>query len=172
MTRFVEGNDVEGDVSSDEVRAVHRKFVTGVTVVTADDAGTPRGLAVNAFCSVSLEPPLVLVCVQKSSNTHGALWRSRHLGINILAADQVAVAGVFASKAVDKFEGLSWSPGPNGSPLLTGCSAAVEVRIGERLEAHSHTVFTGRVVHAEHSDAPPLIYSAGQFLRPTDLVQG
>jgi flavin reductase (DIM6/NTAB) family NADH-FMN oxidoreductase RutF len=149
---------------------VHRKFVTGVTVVTTADGDTPRGLAVNAFCSVSLEPPLVLVCVQKSSSTHGVLWRSTHLGINILAADQISVARVFASKATDKFAGLNWAPGPNGSPLLAGSSAAVEVRIGERLEAHSHTVFTGRVVHAEHSDAEPLIYSAGRFLRTSELV--
>ncbi|MFR9730710.1 flavin reductase family protein [Saccharopolyspora sp. MS10] len=152
------------------VREVHRRFVTGVTVVTTMDGGTPRGLAVNAFCSVSLEPPLVLVCVQTSSSTYPALLRSEHLGINILAADQVDVAGVFATKAADKFAELSWSPGPHGSPLLDGAAARVEVEIGERLRARTHTVFLGRIVEADHRDVDPLVYRAGQFFSPSDMT--
>jgi flavin reductase (DIM6/NTAB) family NADH-FMN oxidoreductase RutF len=161
---------IESDVDADRVRSVHRKFVTGVTVVTTQDDGTPRGLAVNAFCSVSLEPPVVLVCVQKTSSTHDFLWRSKHMGITILAADQLPLAQLFASKAADKFAHVDWTAAPNGSPLLANSAAAMEVRIGDRLDAHSHTVFTGQVVHVEHSDAEPLIYSAGNFLRAADLA--
>ncbi|MER5177536.1 flavin reductase [Streptomyces sp. NPDC002896] len=150
-------------VDPDLVRGVHRKFITGVTVVTTDDDGTPKGLAVNAFSSISLDPPMVLVCVQRSSTTHPALHRASHLGISILAADQLDVAKIFASKGGDKFAGLSWTPGAHGAPLIDGACAQLEVEIGERLEAGSHTVFTGRVVSAHHDDLAPLVYSGGGF---------
>ncbi|MFI5795011.1 flavin reductase [Streptomyces sp. NPDC051677] len=150
-------------VDADLVRGVHRKFITGVTVVTTDDDGTPRGLAVNAFSSISLDPPMVLVCVQHSSSTHPALHRASHLGISILAADQLDVAKTFASKGDDKFAHVSWTPGAFGAPLIDGSCAQLEVEIGERLEAGSHTVFTGRVVSARHDDLAPLVYSGGGF---------
>ncbi|MEU6553223.1 flavin reductase [Streptomyces sp. NPDC046915] len=150
-------------VDPDLVRGVHRKFITGVTVVTTDDDGSPRGLAVNAFSSISLDPPMVLVCVQRTSSTHPALHRASHLGISILAADQLDVAKTFASKADDKFAHLAWTPGAYGSPLIDGSCAQLEVEIGERLEAGSHTVFTGRVVSARHDDLAPLVYSGGGF---------
>ena len=157
-------------VHPEDVREVHRRFVTGVTLVTVDDRGTPRGLAVNAFSSISLEPPLVMVCVQRTSSTYPALLRSEHFAVNILAADQVGVAGVFAGKSPDKFASIDWSHGPNGAPLIDGCCAAIEVRNRERLQASTHTVFIGRVVHAQHSDAPPLIYRSGAFFDPARLT--
>lgn len=150
-------------VDADLVRGVHRKFITGVTVVTTDDDGTPRGLAVNAFSSISLDPPMVLVCVQRSSSTHPVLHRASHLGISILSAGQLDVAKVFASKGDDKFAQVGWTPGAFGSPLIDGSCAQLEVEIGERLEAGSHTVFTGRVVSARHDDLAPLVYSGGGF---------
>ncbi len=158
------------EVDAAAVREVHRRFVTGVTVVTTMDGDVPRGLAVNAFCSVSLEPPLVMVCVQTTSTTYPALLRADHLGINILAADQSGVAGVFASKAADKFAALDWTSGPYGSPLLEGSAARVEVEIGERLRASTHTVFIGRIVEADHRDVDPLVYRAGQLFSPTDMT--
>ncbi|MHB9755618.1 flavin reductase [Streptomyces sp. BYX5S] len=160
----------EAAVDADLVKGVHRKFITGVTVVTTDDDGTPRGLAVNAFSSISLDPPMVLVCVQRSSSTHPALHRATHLGINILAADQLDVAKVFASKGADKFAALDWAPGEHGAPLLDGSAAQLEVEIGERLEAGSHTVFTGRVVSAAHSERAPLVYSGGGFFDISQTV--
>ena len=153
----------EAAVDPDLVRGVHRKFITGVTVVTTDDGGTPKGLAVNAFSSISLDPPMVLVCVQRTSSTHPALHRASHLGVNILAAGQLDVAKTFASKADDKFADVDWTPGEFGAPLIEGSCAQLEVEIGERLEAGSHTVFTGRVVTARHQEVAPLVYSGGGF---------
>ncbi|MEU6841691.1 flavin reductase [Streptomyces sp. NPDC046716] len=150
-------------IDPDQVRGVHRKFITGVTVVTTDDNGTPKGLAVNAFSSISLDPPMVLVCVQRSSSTHPALHRSTHLGISILAADQLDVAKTFASKNENKFADISWTPGTHGAPLIDGSSAQLEVEIAERLEVGSHTVFTGRVTSARHDERAPLVYSGGGF---------
>lgn len=147
----------------DLMKQVNRQFVTGVTVVTAIDGEKPRGLAVNAFSSVSLDPPTVMVAVQRTSSTHDCLYRAGHLAINILSVDQVDVVNTFAVKSDNKFAGLDWEPGPFGSPLIGRSAAQMEVEIRERLQASTHTVFVCRVVHATVSDRPAMIYSAGKF---------
>jgi flavin reductase (DIM6/NTAB) family NADH-FMN oxidoreductase RutF len=152
------------------VRAVHRQFVTGVTVVTTGVGGVPRGLAVNAFASVSLTPPIVLVCVASNSNTHEHLFRSERFAINMLAADQGDVARRFASKASDKFGSVAWRPAPGGSPILDGASAYLEASVCQRILAGTHTVFIGEVVTAEAFDRPPLVYMAGALYDPGTLL--
>jgi flavin reductase (DIM6/NTAB) family NADH-FMN oxidoreductase RutF len=147
----------------DLMKRVNRQFVTGVTVVTALDGDKPRGLAVNAFASISLDPPTVMVAVQHTSSTHDCLFRAGHLAINILSTDQLDVVNRFAVKSDDKFAGLDWRPGPFGSPLIGRSAASMEVEIRERLQASTHTVFMCRVVHAEVDDRDPMIYSAGKF---------
>lgn len=147
----------------DMMKRVNQRFVTGVTVVTAMDGQTPRGLAVNAFSSISLDPATVMVCVQRTSSTHDCLFRADHLAINILSTDQLDVVGTFASKAGDKFKDVEWESGPFGSPLIARSSAQMEVEIRERLQASSHTVFICRVVHAAVAERPPMVYSAGKF---------
>jgi len=147
----------------DTMKQVNRQFITGVTVVTTMDDEKPRGLAVNAFSSVSLDPPTVMVAVQRTSSTHDCLFRATHLAINILSTNQLDVVGVFATKADDKFAGLDWEPGPFGSPLLKRSGAQMEVEIRERLQASTHTLFVCRVVHATVSDRHPMVYSTGKF---------
>lgn len=147
----------------DVMKRVNRQFITGVTVVTAMDGDTPRGLAVNAFASISLSPPTVMVAVQHTSSTHDCLYSAGHLAINILSTDQLDVVGTFATKATDKFAGLDWRPGPFGSPLIERSAAVLEVEIRERLHASTHTVFIGRVLHADTSERDPMVYSAGKF---------
>ena len=157
----------------DVMKGVNRQFVTGVTVVTAMDDGTPRGLAVNAFASISLDPATVMVAVQHTSSTHDCLFRADHLAINILSTDQLDVVKRFAVKSDDKFTGLDWDAGPFGSPLIARSAAVMEVQIRERLRASTHTVFMCRVVHAEVSNRHPMVYSAGKFFDGgtlTDLV--
>ena len=157
----------------DVMKGVNRQFVTGVTVVTAMDDGTPRGLAVNAFASISLDPATVMVAVQHTSSTHDCLFRADHLAINILSTDQLDVVNRFAVKSDDKFAGLDWDAGPFGSPLIARSAAVMEVHIRERLRASTHTVFMCRVVHAEVSNRHPMVYSAGKFFDGgtlTDLV--
>jgi flavin reductase (DIM6/NTAB) family NADH-FMN oxidoreductase RutF len=147
----------------DLMKQVNRQFVSGVTVVTAKDEQKPRGLAVNAFSSVSLDPPTVMVAVQRTSSTHDCLFRATHLAINILSTDQLDVVKTFATKSDDKFAGLDWTPGPFGSPLIARSSAQMEVEIRERLQASTHTLFVCRVLHATVSDRHPMVYSAGKF---------
>jgi len=151
------------ELDMDVMKAFNREFITGVTVVTTKEGDKPRGLAANAYCSVSLEPPLVLVCVQKTSSTYPALFSSSHLGINILGAEQRGTVGVFASKAADKFAEVDWHEGPQGSPLLDGSAASVEAEIQERFQAKTHTVFICRVRHAEMGASAPMVYKAGHF---------
>ncbi|HTW13929.1 MAG TPA: flavin reductase family protein [Nocardioides sp.] len=147
----------------DLLKQVNRRFVTGVTIVTTMDEDTPRGLAVNAFANISLDPPTVMVCVQRTSSTHDCLFRATHLAINIASTEQMDVLGTFASKAPDKFADVAWSRGRFGSPVLAGSSAHLEVEIRERLQASTHTVFICRVVDADVTDLPPVVYSAGRF---------
>ena len=138
------------------MKQFNRQFVTGVTVVTTMDGETPRGLAVNAFSSISLDPPTVMVCVQHTSTTHDSLFSATHLAINILSIEQLDVIGKFASKAPDKFDGVEWRPGRFGSPLLEHSSA-------ERLQASTHTIFICRVVDVAVTSLTPMVYAAGKF---------
>jgi len=147
----------------DLLKQVNRRFVTGVTLVTTMDGDTPRGLAVNAFANISLDPPTVMVCVQRTSSTHDCLFRATHLAINIASTEQMDVMGAFAGKSADKFAGVDWTPGRHGSPVLAGSSAHMEVEIRERLQASTHTVFICRVVDAAVGEAAPVVYSAGRF---------
>ncbi|OBC06683.1 oxidoreductase [Gordonia sp. 852002-50395_SCH5434458] len=156
-----QGSTAQPDV--DVMKQVNRQFVTGVTVVTAMDDDRPRGLAVNAFSSISLDPPTVMVAVQRTSSTHDCLFRATNLAINILSVDQLDVVSVFATKSDDKFAGLHWEHGPFGSPLIARSSARMEVEIWERLQASTHTLFVCRVLHADVNDRAPMIYSAGKF---------
>ena len=163
-------DDVRTTIDQDLMKQVNRQFTTGVTVVTAMDGNRPRGLAVNAFSSISLDPPTVMGCVQRTSSTYECLFRASHLAINILSTDQLDVVTRFATKSDDKFGGLDWAPGRFGSPLIDRSSAQMEVEIRERLQASTHTVFVCRVVDAAVSDRTPMIYSAGRFFDGGNLT--
>jgi steroid delta-isomerase-like uncharacterized protein len=164
-------DSLSGEPDLELMKGFNRQFVTGVTVVTTKENGVPKGLAVNAYASVSLEPPLVMVCIQKTSSTYPALFASSHLGINILSNEQKPTVSTFASKSADKFAEIDWHAGPHGSPLIDGSSAALEAEIRERFQAKTHTVFICRVRHAEVSETAPMVYQAGRFFDSEGLSQ-
>jgi steroid delta-isomerase-like uncharacterized protein len=155
--------DLSADPDPQALKGFNRQFVTGVTIVTTLADGVPKGLAVNSYASISLEPPLVLVCVQKTSSTYPALFSAEHLGINILSTDQGDALAAFSRSSQDKFAGIAWHGGPLGSPLIDGSSASIEAEIRDRFQAQTHTIFVCRARHAEISDADPMIYRAGAF---------
>jgi len=140
-------------------------------VTTTDSAGRPVGLAVNSFASVSLDPPLVLVCIQKQSSTHPSFFRNSHLGISILGNTQRWALDVFASRTADKFANVDWHAGPQGSPLIDGSAAHIEAEIKERLQAKTHTVFIARVTYVKASEIAPMVYKAGAFYDGDSLVR-
>lgn len=168
----IDAGEPDEGPSFEEIKEFNRKFVSGVTVVTVrDSAGRPRGLAVSAYMSLSLDPPLVVVCVQKTSSTYPALFEARHLGINILANSQRMVVERFASKSEDKFAGLDWHAGPAGSPLIHGTSASVEAEIKERFRAKTHVVIIARVRHLKVSSVDPMVYKSGKFYDGASLEE-
>jgi steroid delta-isomerase-like uncharacterized protein len=164
-------NANSADMLEQSVRSAHRKFITGVTVVAGIDGdGKPYGLVVNAFMSVSLSPPTIMVCVGKTSRSHDLFLRTDAFSVNILAADQADIARRFASAEADKFAGMDWQLGALGTPLLSNCSASFEARVSECVRASTHTIFVGAVSSAQSSELSPLIYMAGGLYDSTSLA--
>jgi flavin reductase (DIM6/NTAB) family NADH-FMN oxidoreductase RutF len=142
--------------------AIMGAFPTGVGVVTTlDEQNEPRGLTTNALCSVSAEPPLLLVCVDKRSNTLAALQHTRKFVVNYLAEERGELANLFASKEPDKFKDVSWKPGSNGMPWLhTDTISHAECSINQEIDAGDHVIFIGQVEDGQ-PPAPgtkPLMY--------------
>jgi flavin reductase (DIM6/NTAB) family NADH-FMN oxidoreductase RutF len=163
--------DAEQMALGDRVRRVHSSFPTGVAVVTTAVDGAPFGLAVNAFTSVSLEPPVIMFCVAKKSQTHVHLDGAEHAAVNLLSHRQLEVARRFAKSGGDKFGSLEWHVGENGSPLLDGTSAWLEVALSAKDDAGTHTIFTGAVRDAGSNDLPPLVYLAPGLFDGSRLVE-
>jgi flavin reductase (DIM6/NTAB) family NADH-FMN oxidoreductase RutF len=151
--------------STNDFRAALGMFATGVTIVTARDAnGAPVGLTANSFNSVSLEPPLVLWSLARSAGSMPAFERGSHYSINILAADQYALAERFASKSLDRFAQLSFREGAGGAPILEGAAAVFECFNRSRYEEGDHVIFVGEVERCEwRPGAQPLIFHGGRY---------
>lgn len=140
-------------------------FATGVTIVTARTAaGTLVGLTANSFNSVSLSPPLVLWSLAKSAGSMAAFSTGSHYAINILSADQQALAQQFASKAVDRFAGVKYVLGSTGAPLLAGAVASFECFNRSQYAEGDHIIFVGEVERCTHTPgSAPLLYHGGKF---------
>lgn len=148
-----------------ELRKALGTFMTGVTVVTTvDEAGNPRGFTANSFTSVSLDPPLVLVCIAHDALSYPVYAAADGFAINILADEQREVSGVFAGKTPDKFDHVSWRQESTGSPVIDGCVAWLDCRVHDRVEAGDHMLLIGRVVNFEHSVRNPLGFCRGTYL--------
>ncbi len=151
-----------GGVAPDLLRTVAGAFPTGVAAITVGDDGKPYGFAANAFSSLSLEPPLVLVCAARTSRTRPVLVAAGSFTINILAADQADVCKALARKGDDKFDGLDWAPGPLGHPHIAGAAAYLDCSLHSLLPGGDHVIFTGLVSAAESADdVAPLLFWRG-----------
>ncbi len=139
-------------------------YPTGVAIVTAVDAlGTPVGLTINSFSSVSLEPPLVLWSLARTSRSFEVFRDAQHWAVHILAADQQSLSQRFSRPAEDRFAGLDWSAGQGGAPLIEGCAARLQCRIRSMHEGGDHVIFVGEVLHLSRHSRPPLAYHAGRY---------
>jgi len=137
------------------------RWASGVTVVTAEHNGVRHGMTVSSFSSVSLDPPLVLICIGKAAPTHDIIKKGERFVANVLADSQEAISLRFAMKHDDRFEGVALRSGQLGVPIIDGCLAAIECRLHETLPGGDHTIFVGEVVNAEISDGSPLLYFQG-----------
>jgi flavin reductase (DIM6/NTAB) family NADH-FMN oxidoreductase RutF len=133
-------------------------FVSGVTVVTTEHDGRQYGMTVASFASLSLHPPLVVICVEKAVKSHDAIAAAGRFGVSILAQGQGDVSGRFASKRDDKFDGVAVHRGELGVPLIDGAICTLECRLQEQLPGGDHTIFVGEVVDAQTRDDAPLVY--------------
>lgn len=167
--------DIQDDAIVPTVDAAHFRqvlghFPTGVTVVTARDGhGDPVGLAVGSFFSVSLEPPLVAFCVDRSSSSYPRIEEAGRFAVNVLAHDQEDVSRIFASKAADRFDGLGFSDAPrSGAPLLPGILAWIDCDIDAVHEAGDHWIVIGEVHDlAVAREGSPLVFFRGGYGRFT-----
>ena len=151
--------------SAREFRDALGMFATGVTIVTARNAqGQPIGLTANSFNSVSLEPPLVLWSLSRAAASMPAFANGSHYAINVLAADQKALAERFASRGIDRFAGVEHRSGISGAPLLEGAAATFECFNRSRYEEGDHVIFVGEVERCQHHGGmSPLLFHGGRF---------
>ena len=154
-------------INEADYRRIVGSFATGVTVVTTAVDGWLHGMTANALTSVSLDPLLLLVCVDKEAHAHEQFIKGSYFGVNILTAEQEELSIRFAAHTEPeqgRLQGAAYYFGPNGTPVLEGCLAYVECALTDRAEGGDHTVFFGEVVDGELlSDAPPLVFFQGGY---------
>jgi flavin reductase (DIM6/NTAB) family NADH-FMN oxidoreductase RutF len=148
-----------------EFRRVMGHFATGVTVVTTHDgAGNLYGLTANAVASVSLEPPMVLVCVDKTSDSYPSFGKSKVFTINILSNAQETLSRRFAKSGGDKFTGVGYRVGETGAPILHDTIGHLECRVRHEFDAGDHTIYVGEAIDIGASDdGDPLLYFRGGY---------
>lgn len=135
-----------------------------VTVLTiVDPLGADHGMTVSAFASLSLDPPLVLLCVGDDATIAAPMREARHFGVSVLADDQAELSTRFADRDVRGFGGVPCHRAPEGSALLDGASAHLECRVVARHPGGDHTIIVGEVAFATASDRPPLVYLRGRY---------
>jgi len=151
-------------VTEDEFRNVLGRFPSGVTVVTSVDAdGKDHGMTVSAFCSLSLVPPLVLICIEKTASAHRTLTTCDSFVVNILSADQEQAARRFAIVDIDRFEGVGYSRTQTGIAVLDDVVAVIECRRKSLYDGGDHTVIVGQVEGARAENSKPLLYYRGGY---------
>jgi flavin reductase (DIM6/NTAB) family NADH-FMN oxidoreductase RutF len=151
-------------VEKAEFRQTLGHFASAVTVVTATLEGDkPAGITVTAFTSLSLEPPLVLICIDKRARIHDHLARGAYFAVNILADDQEAVSRRFASSEPDQFREIGYTPGASGAPLIHDSVAAIECKIVDLLPGGDHTIIVGEVEATRIHQGKPLLYFRGGY---------
>ena len=159
------------NVSTTDFRTVMGQFATGVTVVTALDGDRPQGITVNALSSVSLDPAVVVIALDRRRFIVPAIDASRAYAINILAEDQQWLSDCFAGANVtpgrEAFCGAAWRRGVTGLPILAGAIAAMECEVLDRFAVGDHFLYVGRVeaLALDEPDAPPLLYHRRRYLR-------
>lgn len=151
-------------IGSEEFREALRNWASGVTVVTTKDrAGNLHGITVSAFASVSLQPPLVLICIDKFTDSHYAFVESPHFVVNILSDRQEFLSRQFATPLLDKFDNVEFTITAKGVPVLSGALCNLECRLILSYEGGDHTIFIGEIEKAIIREGKPLLYFQGNY---------
>jgi flavin reductase (DIM6/NTAB) family NADH-FMN oxidoreductase RutF len=151
-------------IERNELRRVMGHFATGVTIVTTHDgSGRCYGLTANAVCSLSLSPPLLLICVDKGAESYPAFERSRTFVVNILAESQQEISRRFAVSGGEKFTGVPYRTGSTGAPILENSLAYVECRVVAAHDGGDHTIYIGEVESCDAVGGTPLLFFRGRY---------
>jgi flavin reductase (DIM6/NTAB) family NADH-FMN oxidoreductase RutF len=150
-------------VASAAFREALSRWATGVAVVTCEEGGERAGLTVSSFTSVSLDPPLVLFCLDRRAESLALLGRAGGFAVSLLQQDQQATGLKMAQRGADKFASVPTRPGPSGHPLIEGALAHLECRTNQIIEAGDHLILIGEVVAAAGHEGAPLLYFQRQF---------
>ncbi len=150
-------------IDPDLFRSVLGRFATGVTVVTTRDERGDHGMTVSAFSSLSLEPPLILICVANDATMTPVITSASHFGVNILSDGQEAMSRRFSSKLDDRFAGLGFTRGEQGMIILDDVQAWMECRVVSQYAEGDHIIIVGAVERAHAHDAHPLLYYRGGY---------
>lgn len=151
-------------IGQEDFRNALSRFTSGVTVVsTKDTAGKLHGITVSAFCSVSLDPPMVLICIEKSTFSHYAFEESGVFVVNILRDSQAVLSERFAAPFEDKFEDVEYYSSVEGIPILKDALANLECRLKFSYHGGDHSIFVGQVENVTLNDGDPLVYFRGGY---------
>ena len=164
---------LDGAHDGRQLRNALGRFPTGVTVITTRTPnGKMEGLTANSFAALSLDPPLVLWSINHNSPSVLGFKASGHFAINVLRADQTELSHRFATKREHKFDGVVYSDGVGGSPVLEGVLATFECEITQMIDGGDHLLFVGRVHKLAYGDGDPLIFNAGKYCTARALPAG
>jgi len=159
--------DTFQDISEDDFKTGMRQLAASVNVVTVSNDGIQDGLTATAACSVSAEPPQLLICINRSARAHDLILNEGAFGLNVLARDQEDIAKRFAgmdgAPREERFGLGNWKTVSTGAPILEGALVGFDCQVAECVEAGTHTIFIGRIVGIRHGDGAPLIYGDGRF---------
>lgn len=151
-------------ISSEDFRQTLSRFASGVTVVTTKDAaGNLFGMTVSAFSSVSLDPPLILICIENTAGSIDALAASKMFVVNILSSEQAEISERFATPAADKFGETAHHLNIDGIPVIENCLANITCTVVESYDGGDHTIFIARVEDAGVNDGDPLLYFRSDY---------
>jgi flavin reductase (DIM6/NTAB) family NADH-FMN oxidoreductase RutF len=153
-------------IDARELRNVMGHFATGVTIITTKDAtGKPFGLTANAFSSLSLDPPLLLICVDKKVDCYACFEQSKVFAVNFLSEGQDQLSNRFATKGIEKFEGVPYKLGELGVALLDGAVAHLECKLVDAFEGGDHTIYIGEIQAATVLNDRPLLFFKGKYYK-------
>src|SRR3954452_3305130 len=169
MNSVVRHFAIERQVSSNEFRGAMRQLTGGVSVITAGRAGDISGMTVTSVASLSVDPPAMIVSINRSASSWPLLKRYGFFGVNILTSDQIDIAERFAGKdgfkGAERFAGAEWTTRASGVPLLAGALAAIDCEVEEIVERHSHAIVIGRVLDVAVSErTAALAYWQGEYV--------
>ena len=153
-------------IDARELRNVMGNFATGVTIITTKNAaGKPFGLTANAFSSLSLDPPLLLICVDKKVDCYACFDESKVFGVNFLSEGQDQLSNRFATKGIEKFEGVPYKLGELGVALLEDALAHIECKVANAYEGGDHTIYVGEIQSATILSDRPLLFFRGKYFK-------